>query len=61
MVEAWRLNKHILYTSIPADKQLHIFLIFTQTEMPEYTTIEAAIIKAIRKLTELDMEAVKLV
>jgi ribonuclease P protein component len=53
MVEAWRLNKHSLYTAIPADKQLHIFLIFTQTELPDYATVEGAVVKAIGKLTDV--------
>ena len=53
MVEAWRLNKHTLYPAIPADKQLHIFLIFTHTELPEYAIVEGAVVKGIGKLRDL--------
>ena len=50
MAEAWRLNKHQLYTAIPQDKQLHLFFIFTGTAMPEYETVKDAVVKGIGKL-----------
>jgi ribonuclease P protein component len=50
MVEAWRLNKHTLYAAIPEAKQLHLFLIFTGTTMPDYTTVSQAVIKGIAQL-----------
>lgn len=53
MVEAWRLHKHQLYSAVPADKQLHVFLIFTSAELPEYETVQAAVVKGIGKLRDL--------
>ena len=50
MVEAWRLNKHVLYDVIPADKQLHMFFMFTGKEMPEYEPVKEALTKAITQL-----------
>jgi ribonuclease P protein component len=50
--EAWRLNKHDLYAIIPPGKQLHLFLIFTDKEMPEFEKVQAAVIKAIEKLKQ---------
>jgi len=52
MVEAWRLNKHTLYPSIPQDKQLHLFLIFTDIKIQEYETVKDAVVKGIGKLAE---------
>jgi ribonuclease P protein component len=54
MVEAWRLNKHLLYEAVPADRQLHLFFIFTGAALPEYSTVVTAITGCIQKLaTEL--------
>ena len=50
MAEAWRLNKHTLYASVPADKQLHLFFIFTDKAMPEYEVVKDAVVKGIGKL-----------
>ena len=50
MVEAWRLNKHSLYEAVPADKQVHLFLIFTDNDRPDYETVKAALLKGIEKL-----------
>ncbi len=50
MVEAWRLNKHGLYETIPPDKQIHLFFIFTDIKMPEYKLVKDALIKGIEKL-----------
>ncbi|MBL7683770.1 MAG: ribonuclease P protein component [Flavipsychrobacter sp.] len=50
--EAWRLNKHSLYAVIPPDKQLHVFLIYTGIEMPEYSIIEASVQKGVAALQE---------
>jgi len=50
--EAWRLNKTTLYEVIPAPQQLHIFLIFTGTEIPEINLLDVAIKKMIDKLTK---------
>jgi ribonuclease P protein component len=50
MSEAWRLNKHTLYATIPPDKQLHLFFIFTDSAMPDYEAVKEAVIKGIRNL-----------
>lgn len=49
MREVWRLNKHAL-DSLPADKQLHVFLIYQANELPNYEVIETAVIACIKKL-----------
>jgi len=51
MVEAWRLNKHTLYSDIPAEKQLHLFIIFTDVKIPEYEIVKEGVLKGIEKLT----------
>jgi ribonuclease P protein component len=53
MVEAWRLHKHTLYSALPADMQLHVFLIFTGDSLPEFTTVEKAVVQCIEKLAEI--------
>ncbi len=50
MVESWRLNKHLLYPSLPENRQMHLFIIFTGKEMPDYPTVLAAVLKGIGKL-----------
>ncbi len=50
MVEAWRLNKHALYDAMPTGQQMHLFLIFTDTKMPDYEPVKEAVIKGIEKL-----------
>jgi hypothetical protein len=51
MVEAWRLNKHILYPSIPEGRQLHLFLIFTDAAMPAFDVVRDAVVKGIETLS----------
>ncbi|MBL7719998.1 MAG: ribonuclease P protein component [Flavipsychrobacter sp.] len=53
MVEAWRLNKHPLYASLPAGIQLHLFLIFTDSSLPDFSAVETALLKITDRLTEL--------
>jgi ribonuclease P protein component len=48
--EAWRLSKHLLYMHVPQDKQLHLFFIYTDKEMPEYATIQTAMAGCITRL-----------
>jgi ribonuclease P protein component len=50
IVEAWRLNKHTLYAVVPEDQQLHIFFIFTDKILPEYATVQQALVKGIGQL-----------
>ena len=53
MVESWRLNKHLIYDAIPKEKQLHLFIIFTDNKMPVYEIVMEGIIKSIEKLLPL--------
>lgn len=48
--EAWRLQKHSLYPNIPANSQLHLFFIFTDTQLPQYAIVEKCMQQAIQKL-----------
>lgn len=50
MVEAWRLNKHVLYADIAPDVQLHMFLLFTDNKLPDYETVLKAVVQVIEKL-----------
>jgi len=50
MVEAWRLNKHLLYEAIPPECQVHVFLVFTGSELAEWSIVEAACAGIIKKL-----------
>ena len=52
MREAWRLQKQDFYAHIPAEKQLHIFWLFTGAELVPYAMVEAAVAKALSKLTK---------
>ncbi len=54
MAEAWRLNKQQLCTVIPTDKQLHLFLTFNDTILPDYETVRKSVLKGIEKLVELN-------
>ena len=51
MAEAWRLNKNSFYAAVPADKQFHLFFIFTDKAMPEYEVVNDAVVKGIEKLS----------
>ena len=53
MVESWRLNKSELYPAIPAGKQLHLFIIYTSTEAPDFFTLQLQMQKGIIKLAEI--------
>ena len=48
--ESWRLQKHTLLTGIPEGQQLQLFLIFTDTSLPEYLKVKEATAKAIDRL-----------
>lgn len=50
MREAYRLNKHELYTAIPVGKQLHLFFIFTDTTLPDINVVTTAVLKGIAEL-----------
>lgn len=48
--EAWRLQKHALYQSIPEGHQLHCFLIFTGNEKLTFEEAKTAVKKLTDKL-----------
>lgn len=48
--EAWRLQKHALYQSIPTGQQLHCFLIFTGNEKLTFEEAKTAVKKLTDKL-----------
>jgi ribonuclease P protein component len=52
MREAWRTSKAPLYEAVPAHTQLHLFLIFTSTDMPDLATVRASIDKIIARLVQ---------
>ena len=54
MREAWRLNKQILYAAIPPDTQLHVFIIYTETTAPDYAPLEAAVLKSMDMLKDVN-------
>ena len=54
MREAWRLQKNELQLSLPlASQSLHIFLIYTGKELPEYTLVFEKTALAITRLLKL--------
>ena len=48
--EAYRLNKNVLYSSIPENKTMDILFIYLHDEIFEYGKIEKAITGAIKKI-----------
>lgn len=48
--EAWRLQKHAFYQSIPTGQQLHCFLIFTGNEKLTFEEAKTAVKKLTDKL-----------
>lgn len=54
MREAWRLQKNELQLSLPlASQTLHIFLIYTGKELPEYTLVFEKTALVITRLLKL--------
>lgn len=53
IVEAWRLNKHLLYAEVPEGHQLHLFFIYTDTHFPEFTAMNNTVLACIKKLVPL--------
>jgi ribonuclease P protein component len=50
MVEAWRLNKQEVYQVVPADMQLHLFILYISSEMADCSTVAIAVQKGIEQL-----------
>jgi ribonuclease P protein component len=53
MAEAWRLNKQNIYPAIPADKQLHLFIIYTDNVLPAQQLITEAIVKGMEQFSKI--------
>jgi ribonuclease P protein component len=56
LVESWRLNKQVLIDAVPADRQLHVFLVYTGKELPTTEQVLPAVITGIARLKAI-MEA----
>jgi len=59
MVEAWRLNKSALIEHLPEGQTMHVFLIFLNPELPDYTPVETAVAAGIKKLCEIASQATR--
>ncbi len=53
MVEVWRHHKHTLHAAIPPGQQLHLFLIFTDTKLPDLALVQKAIVAGVDKLAAI--------
>ena len=52
MVESWRQNKATIYNLLPDGNQLWLFVIFTATEIADYSKVNVAIQDGINRLAE---------
>lgn len=52
MIEAWRINKHELYASVPEGMQLHLFIIYTPTVETDLLTLQETMQQAIARLMQ---------
>jgi ribonuclease P protein component len=52
LVEAWRHGKHQVIAAVPPGMQLHVFLIFTGNELPEYAQVLQAVNTGIDRLVK---------
>lgn len=58
MREAWRKNKHMLYTSLnEQNKKLALMLIYVGAELPEYKLAEDKIILILQRLSKYESPA----
>jgi ribonuclease P protein component len=48
--EAWRQRKAEVYAVLPPEVQLHLFIIYTGTELPDWATVTSTLDKLIVKL-----------
>ena len=53
IVEAWRLNKNIIYPLVHEKTQIHVFFIFTDSKMPDYSTVLTLMSKCIDKMSTI--------
>ena len=54
MVEAWRLNKSTFYPFVAAERQYQLFVIHTNTALPDFETIILAMQKGIAQLNKIE-------
>lgn len=52
LIESWRQHKAELYQQIAADKQLHLFIIFTGKLVADFSTIEHSMEKGVERLQQ---------
>ena len=55
LLESWRLNKNLLYPVIAPTKQLHLFIMYTDTSMPEFEAMQTCVKKAIETFLKNDL------
>ena len=53
LVEAWRHNKHNLVECVPVGQTMHVFLLFINPELPDYTAVETSVAAGVRKLCDI--------
>ena len=53
MRESWRLHKHSLYASMPAQQHVLLFLIFTDSTITDYEVVHTAMVKGIERLATI--------
>jgi ribonuclease P protein component len=53
MVECWRLQKHELYAVIPQEQQYHLFILHTNTTIPDYADVHRATTEGIARLKKM--------
>lgn len=50
MREAWRLQKHELYSEMQPEQQLHVFFVFNDNKIPDFKTVSQTMAAIIQKL-----------
>ena len=50
MVEAWRINKQVVYNAVPEGQQLHLFILYTASEIADYNKLTQAMQKGIAQM-----------
>ena len=50
--ESWRQRKHGANETVPEEQQLQLFILYTATELPTWTSIDEAMEKVVKKLAQ---------
>ena len=53
IVEAWRYQKDVVYKTVPAGLQVHMFFIFTDATLPAFETVDKSVKKSADKLCSI--------